>query len=189
MIGVVDPARPETTLDAFRAGVFDVLPSPVVPWDLSAVISNAHDLADLSSDAAPLERIEVAPYGIFGTSPGMRKIVELLPRVAPSRCAVLLYGESGTGREMLARALHGHGRRPDAPFLTVDCSSLSPQELEHELFGMVSQRRSDGNDERRSVERVTRQSKLYMASGGTLYLMHAVEMPMRVQTKAGARPS
>ena len=183
LIGVVDPARPETTLDAFRAGVFDVLPSPVVPWDLSAVISNAHDLADLSSNPAPLERIEVAPYGIFGTSPGMRKIVELLPRVAPSRCAVLLYGESGTGREMLARALHGHGRRPDAPFLTVDCSSLTPQELEHELFGMVSQRRSDGNDERRSVERVTRQSKLYMASGGTLYLMHAVEMPMRVQTK------
>ena len=49
LIGVVDPARPETTLDAFRAGVFDVLPSPVVPWDLSAVISNAHDLADLSA--------------------------------------------------------------------------------------------------------------------------------------------
>ena len=96
---------------------------------------------------------------------------------------MLLYGERGTGREMLARALHGHSRRPDAPFLTVDCSSLSPQELEHELFGMVSQRRSDGNDERRSVERVTRQSKLYAASGGTLYLMHLTEMPMRVQTK------
>ena len=182
LIGVVDPARPETTLDAFRAGVFDVLPSPVVPWDLSAVISNAHDLADLSNDQ-PLERVEIAPYGIFGTSPAMRKLVELLPRVAPSRCAVLLYGERGTGREMLARAIHGHGRRADAPFLTVDCSSLSPQELEHDLFGMVSQRRSDGNDERRSVERVTRQSKLYTASGGTLYLMHAIEMPMRVQTK------
>jgi two-component system nitrogen regulation response regulator NtrX len=183
LIGVVDAARPETTLDAFRAGVFDVLPSPIVPWDLSAVISNAQDLSELSSDATPVDRVEIAPYGVFGTSPAMKKIVELLPRVAPSRCAVLLYGEHGTGREMLARALHGHSRRPDAPFLSVDCSSLSPQELEHELFGMVSQRRSDGNDERRSVERVTRQSKLYAASGGTLYLMHVTEMPMRVQTK------
>ncbi len=182
IVGVVDPMRPESTLDAFRAGVFDVLPWPVVPWDLSAVISNAQDLADLSSESLP-EPIEVSPYGVFGTSAAMRKIVELVPRIAPSRCPILLYGERGTGREMLARAIHGHVRRPDAAFVVVDCSSVTPQDLEHELFGQVTQRRGEAIEERRSVERVGPGSKLLAASGGTLFLMHLAEMPMRVQAR------
>jgi two-component system nitrogen regulation response regulator NtrX len=119
---------------------------------------------------------------VFGSSPAMRKIVELLPRISPSRCPILLYGERGTGREMLARAIHGHARR-DAPFVTVDCSSSTPQELEHELFGAASQRRTDGQEERRSVERVTQHSKLVKSSGGTLFLMNVAEMPVRVQAK------
>jgi two-component system nitrogen regulation response regulator NtrX len=182
MVGVVDPVRPESTLDAFRAGVFDVLPWPVAPWDLGAVISNAQDLAELSTESPP-EPIEVSPYGVFGTSPAMRKIVELVPRVAPSRCPILLYGERGTGREMLARAIHGHLRRADAAFVAVDCSSATPQDLEHELFGQVTQRRAEAVEERRSVERVAAGSKLVAASGGTLFLMHPAEMPVRVQAR------
>jgi len=182
LIGIIDGARPETTLEAFRAGVFDVLPAPIVSSDLRAVISNAQDLARLAEPRDP-ERVEVSPYGVFGTSLAMRKIVELLPRVAPSRCPVLLYGERGTGREMLARAIHGHARRADAPFIVVDCASASPQELEHDLFGVVAQRRAEGVDERRSAERITRQSKLFESSGGTLFLMNVAEIPMRVQGK------
>jgi two-component system nitrogen regulation response regulator NtrX len=182
LVGIVDPARPETTLEAFRAGVFDVLPAPIVATDLRAIISNAQDLTRLAEPRDP-ERVEVSPYGVFGTSLAMRKIVELLPRVAPSRCPVLLYGERGTGREMLARAIHGHARRTDAPFVVVDCASATPQELEHELFGIVGQRRADGVEERRSAERISRQSKLFEASGGTLFLMNVAEIPMRVQGK------
>jgi two-component system nitrogen regulation response regulator NtrX len=182
LIGVVDPVRPETTLEAFRSGVFDVLPAPIVSSDLRAVISNAQDLLVLAEPQEP-DRVEVSPYGVFGSSLAMRKIVELLPRVAPSRCPVLLYGERGTGREMLARAIHGHARRGDAPFVMVDCASATPQELEHELFGFVAQRRADGLEERRAAERITRQSKLYEASGGTLFLMNVAEIPMRVQGK------
>jgi DNA-binding NtrC family response regulator len=182
LIGIVDPARPESTVDAFRAGVFDVLPWPIVPWDLSAVIANAQDLAALSATAAP-EIVEVSPYGVFGTSPAIRKVIELLPRVSPSRCPIVLYGERGTGREMLARAIHGHGRRGEAPFISLDCSSATPQEIEDELFGCVSTRRPDGAEERRNVERVTTESTLYRASGGTLFLMNLPEMPARVQSK------
>lgn len=184
IIGVVDPHRPESSLEAFRAGVFDILSWPLVPWELSAVISNAQDLVALSADGELVQdKVQVSPYGIFGSSPGMRKIVEVLPRVAPSRCAVLLYGERGTGREMLARAIHGHGRRPDAPFVALDCANASPQDLEHELFGTVSQRRADGHEERRSVERLSRHSRLFEASGGTLFLQNLTEMPTRVQAK------
>jgi DNA-binding NtrC family response regulator len=184
LIGVVDPQRPETSLEAFRAGVFDILPWPLVPWELSAVISNAQDLLALAHEAeAETDQVQVSPYGIFGTSPAMRKIVEVLPRVAPSRCPVLLYGERGTGREMLARAIHGHGRRPDAPFVALDCANSSPQDLEHELFGVVSQRRVDGHEERRTVERVSRHSRLFEATGGTLFLQNISEMPTRVQAK------
>lgn len=184
LIGVVDPQRPETSLEAFRAGVFDILPWPLVPWELSAVISNAQDLMALAQDAeADADQVQVSPYGIFGSSPAMRKIVEVLPRVSPSRCPVLLYGERGTGREMLARAIHGHGRRPDAPFVSIDCANTSPQDLEHELFGVISQRRLDGHEERRSVERVNRHSRLFEAIGGTLFLQNITEMPTRVQAK------
>jgi DNA-binding NtrC family response regulator len=184
LIGIVDPQRPETSLEAFRAGVFDILPWPLVPWELSAVISNAQDLLTLSHETEGAgDQVQVSPYGIFGTSPGMRKIVEVLPRVSPSRCPVLLYGERGTGREMLARAIHGHGRRPDAPFVSIDCANSSPQDLENELFGLVSQRRADGTEERRSMERVSRQSRLFEAMGGTLFLQNITEMPTRVQAK------
>lgn len=184
LIGVVDPQRPETSLEAFRAGVFDILPWPLVPWELSAVISNARDLLTLAHEAElDADQVQVAPYGIFGSSPAMRKIIEVLPRVAPSRCPVLLYGERGTGREMLARAIHGHGRRPDAPFIAIDCANASPQDLEHELFGIVSQRRVDGHEERRTVERLSRHSRLFEATGGTLFLQNVAEMPTRVQAK------
>lgn len=183
LIGVVDPQRPETSLEAFRAGVFDILPWPLVPWELAAVISNAHDLLVLARDEDSEDRAHVAPYGIFGSSPAMRKIIEVLPRIAPSRCPVLLYGERGTGREMLARAIHGHARRPDAAFIAVDCANASPQDLEHELFGVVSQRRVDGHEERRSMERISRHSRLFEAAGGTLFLQNVAEMPTRVQAK------
>jgi DNA-binding NtrC family response regulator len=182
LIGIVDPSRPESTLDAFRAGVFDVLPWPIVPWDLSALLANAQDLAELSAQGPP-ERVEVSPYGVFGTSPAIRKVIELLPRVAPSRCPIVLYGERGTGREMLARAIHGHGRRADAGFVSLDCSSTTPQDIEDELFGCVAPRRAGGAEERRSAERITTESKLYRASGGTLFLMNLPEMPARVQAK------
>ncbi len=183
LIGIVDSNRPESSLDAFRAGVFDVLPAPIVPWDLSAVISNAEDLQGLAAEQNGEERVQVAPFGVFGSSPAMRKIIDVLPRVAPSRCPILLYGERGTGREMLARTIHGHGRRPDAPFVFVDCANATPQDLEHELFGIVSQRRVDGHEERRTVERISRGSRLYEASGGTLFLQNLAEMPTRVQAK------
>lgn len=184
LLGVVDPSRPESTLDAFRAGVFDVLPWPLVPWDLSAVISNAQDLVQLvEQEDRGAERVQVSPYGVFGSSAAMRKIVEVLPRIAPSRCPILLYGERGTGREMLARAIHGNGRRPDAPFVVVDCSNAAPQDLEHELFGVVSQRRADGHEERRVLERISRNSRLVEASGGTLFLQNITDMPIRVQAK------
>jgi two-component system nitrogen regulation response regulator NtrX len=183
LIGIVDPQRHESSLEAFRAGVFDVLPAPIVPWDLSAVISNAQDLVGLVTEEESGESVQVAPFGVFGSSPAMRKIIDVLPRVSPSRCPILLYGERGTGREMLARTIHGHGRRPEAPFVSVDCANATPQDLEHELFGIVSQRRVDGHEERRTVERISRGSRLYEASGGTLFLQNLPEMPTRVQAK------
>ena len=139
----------------------------------------------LAHEAEPTRNgAQVSPYGIFGTSPAMRKIVEVLPRVAPSRCPVLLYGERGTGREMLARAIHGHGRRPDAPFVALDCANASPQDLENELFGVVSQRRQlTATKSVGSIERVSRHSRLFEATGGTLFLQNLPEMPNRVQAK------
>ena len=118
LVGIVDPNRPESSLEAFRAGVFDVLPSP------HRAVGSERGHLERAGPGRPgrpnrtrRTRVQVAPYGVFGSSPAMRKIIDVLPRVAPSRCPILLYGERGTGREMLARTIHGHGRRPDAPFV------------------------------------------------------------------------
>jgi DNA-binding NtrC family response regulator len=181
LVGVVDPARADSTLEAFRAGVFDVLPWPLAAADVAAVIGNAREIAALAADEGAPARPEVSPYGVFGTSSAMRKILEMLPRLAPSRCPILLYGERGTGREMLARAIHGNGPRLGAPFVSVDCSTGTPQELEHDLFGWAMPRRVDGVEERRTIERVTLDSRLFESLGGSLFLTNLPEMPTRVQ--------
>jgi DNA-binding NtrC family response regulator len=92
---------------------------------------------------------------------------------------MLIGGERGTGREMIARAIHAHGANAYAPFVKVDCSSPIPEDLEQQLFGMINKRPSGGAPERRSLERLDRHSRLIDAAGGILFLENVVELPAR----------
>jgi len=80
---------------------------------------------------------------------------------------------------MIARAIHAHGANAYAPFIKVDCSTPSPEDLEQQLFGMVNKRPSSGAPERRSLERIDRHSRLIDAAGGILFLENVVELPAR----------
>jgi DNA-binding NtrC family response regulator len=153
VIGVADPARPHAAAEAIRAGVFDVLPRPPSARDLQALIANAREQATLAASVAPMRAMEFPAYGVVGTSAAMRPVMELVQRAAAGQCGIMICGERGSGREMIARAIHAHSAQRDAPFVTVDCSAPEPEDVELQLFGVLVKRGSNA-PERRSLERV-----------------------------------
>ena len=184
VIGVADPGRPSAAADAIRAGVFDVLPRPPSARDLEALLANAREQASLASSQAPLPATEPMSYGVVGTSAAMRLVMDLVQRAAPGRCGMLICGERGTGREMIARAIHMHGTNRNAAFVKVDCSGPTPEDVELQLFGVVAKRPgSVAMRERRSLEHVGRNSRLVEAAGGILFLENVTELPARAQAR------
>ena len=137
--------------------MFDVLPRPPSARDLEALLANAREQAAARRSAQPRPTSDAPPYGIVGTSPAMRTVMDLVQRAAPGRCGMLICGERGTGREMIARAIHAHGANRNAPFVKVDCSGPTPEDIELQLFGVINKRSGSGAPERRSLERLGKQ--------------------------------
>jgi two-component system response regulator HydG len=108
---------------------------------------------------------------IVGHDPALRHAVELAMAIAPTRTPVLIQGEAGTGKTLLARMIHQRGPHPDGPFVKLTCADLKPSQLEKELFGQTMTGRSD------------RSGKLAQANGGTLYLDSVEAVPPDVQLK------
>lgn len=183
VIGVADPDRPTASADAIRAGVFDVLPRPATARDLAALVANAEEQAMLASAPGGRADGDAAPYGIVGTSPAMRLVMDLVQRAAAGRCGILVVGERGTGREMIARTIHAHDPNDAAPFVKVDCAGPSPEDIELQLFGVLARRTSQVAPEHRSLERIGRTCRLRDANGGILFLENVVELPARVQAR------
>ena len=186
VIGIADPARPGAAADAIRAGVFDVLPRQATALELQAVIANGRAQAALAppaaSASAAADAAHVVADEIICASPAMRGVVDLLSRAAATRCGIVVCGERGTGREMVARAIHAQGSRADRPFIRVHCAGPGAEELELHLFGSTI-RRPPQAPERRSLERLGRDSRLVEASGGVLFLENVLDLPLRVQTR------
>src|SRR5262249_31346394 len=181
VIGVADPARPTAAADAIRAGVFDVLPRPASARDLEALLANAREQASLAAgDTRPHD---AGSFGLVGVSSAMRVVMDLVQRSAAGRCGILIGGERGTGREILARALHAQGPNRQSPFIKLDCSGPSPEEIEQHLFGLVGRKANGAAPERRSLERIGHHSRLADANGGILFLENVAEMPARAQAR------
>jgi transcriptional regulator with GAF, ATPase, and Fis domain len=121
-----------------------------------------------------LQSAEIGP-GLVGESSGLRRVVELIGKVAPTPATVLILGESGTGKELAARALHTASRRAGHPFVAINCATLSETLLESELFG---------HEKGAFTGAVARKvGKLEVARGGTLFLDEVGEMPLTLQAK------
>ena len=154
----------EAAMQAVRRGAFDYLPKPVVDDDLCMVVARALDhqrvLAEnrrLRSAAMPM-----AFEGIVGGDWRMVRVFELIEAVADSRATVLITGESGTGKSLVARAIHRRSRRREGPFVEVSCGALPEMLLETELFGHVRGAFTDAVGDR--------QGKFAAADGGTIFL-------------------
>jgi two-component system nitrogen regulation response regulator NtrX len=112
----------------------------------------------------------------------MRGVMDLVHRAATGRCGITLCGERGSGRETIARAIHAYASANRAPFIKLDCSGPSPEDVELELFGLIS-KRVTGGPERRVFERIGAASRLHDSVDGVLFLENVVELPARAQAR------
>ena len=128
----------DTAVTAMRAGAFDYLPKPFTPGQLRLLLERWEARRGLVAEVEDLrERVKGATPGVDleTREPGVRAALDLALRVAPTDAALLIRGESGTGKGVLARAVHARSPRAGRPFVTVHCPSLSAELLESELFG------------------------------------------------------
>ena len=166
-------ASAENTIEAMRLGAFDHLTKPIGREDLKVLLARmlAHREAIVRPDDAP----EHAVGTLIGASEGMRRVQKTIGMAADSDATVLLLGETGTGKELVARALHQHGRRKAKPFVAVNCGAIPSELLESELFGHVKGAFTGAGADRQGAFRD--------ADCGTLFLDEIGDMPIAMQAK------
>jgi DNA-binding NtrC family response regulator len=165
----------ETVRQAFKLGAFDYLEKPITERDkLLVAIRNALAMRQLVEENAALKR-EVGRSEMIGSGAAMQRLFELVRRAAASEGRVLITGENGSGKELVARALHDGSRRKAGPFVKLNCAAVPADLIESELFG----------HEKGAFTGATavRRGKFELADGGTLFLDEVGDMPAAMQAK------
>ncbi|GMV14963.1 MAG: sigma-54-dependent Fis family transcriptional regulator [Polyangiaceae bacterium] len=168
----------ETAIGAIRAGAYDFVPKPFEIETFLLAIERAARHRELQAEVTRLRSVVAGASrfdDMLGESAAMRRVFELIERVADSDTSVLVTGESGTGKELVARALHRRSARRDGPFVPVNCAAVPEALLESELFGHTRGAFTDA--------RTARSGLFVEASGGTLFLDELGEMPLGLQPK------
>ncbi len=168
----------KTAVEAMRRGAIDFLEKPFTPAQLAIVLSRVQKHRQLARQVVELQS-QVAthtPEPLFESeTPSMNAVLDVLFRAAATPASVLILGESGTGKSVIARAVHQRSNRADKPLVTVNCPSLSRELLESDLFGHV----------RGSFTGAMKDhwGKVKAAEGGTLFLDEIGELPLEIQPK------
>ncbi len=172
----------EASLDAavaaLRAGAYDFITKPVNAALVAAALGRAVQRHRLGVEVKALRRALAGSQrfgAIIGRSNAMRKVFDLVSRVAAADVAVMITGESGTGKELVARAIHEHSARAAGPFVAVNCAAVPSTLIESELFGHVKGAFTDAGSNRPGI--------FAEATGGTLFLDEIGELPLAMQPK------
>lgn len=168
----------ESAVEAIKAGAYDYLTKPLDFDVLRLTMERALEHISLKAENRQLRERLVSvfdPRSIIGSSPAMRRLMEMVAMVAPSEATVLVTGESGTGKELIARAIHANSSRQSGPLITVNCAALSETLLESELFGHEKGAFS-GADKRR-------EGRFMQADKGTIFLDEIGETSAAMQAK------
>jgi two-component system response regulator HydG len=167
-----------SAVTAMKQGAFNYLLKPLDLSQLRAVIDKASESLRLRRQNAELNRRLDERFGfegVIGNSRQMHDVIDRLKRIAPTDASVLIQGATGTGKELVAQAVHQNSPRKNKPFVALNCAALSENILESELFGHVRGAFTDA-----STDRV---GKFEYAHGGTLFLDEVGDMPMATQIK------
>jgi two-component system, NtrC family, response regulator HydG len=167
----------DAAVEAMKLGAFDFVPKPFRTEELLLTVDRAlHDTA-LRREVARLRRHagDGTRARIVGRSPAMQRLFDLLERVAPTRATVLVTGETGTGKELVARAIHELSDRARKPFIAINCSALPETLLESELFGHMKGSFTGAVANKRGL--------FEDAAGGTLFLDEISTIPLSIQVK------
>ena len=168
----------ETAVEAMKLGAVDSVAKPFDVDALELVIQRALESSRQRAEIRFLrEQVETAPQfeDIVGATPPMREVFELIRKIAPTRSAVLVTGETGTGKELVARAIHSLSPRRDKLFVPLNCAAIPAELLESELFGHVRGAFSGAQSDR--------EGKFGAADEGTLFLDEIGDMDQRLQAK------
>ena len=125
----------ETAVQATKLGAKDFIEKPLSSDKLLLTVQNTLELVRLSRENARLRARARAEFAMVGKSPGMRAIFDKIAKTAPTQGRVLITGENGTGKELVARAVHDHSKRADGPFIKLNCAAIPAELIESELFG------------------------------------------------------
>ena len=167
-----------SAVEAIRLGAYDYLVKPFQPGQLEVTIERLAELRAVRAENLALRfqlDSERGDSGMIGGSPAMLALFQSLPRIAGKRQPVLITGETGTGKELVARAIHDQGPDKHRPFLAVDCGALSADIAESEIFGHVRGAFTGAAADRPGL--------LASAAGGTLFLDEVGELPLALQAK------
>jgi len=164
-----------TAVDALKKGAFDYITKPFEQDDLRNVIQKAINTRQLNEEETLLSPDDIDRYGIIGTSQRMVEIFETIKRVAPTTTTVLITGETGTGKELIAHAIHRNSPRKNNPFIKINCAAIPENLMESELFGY---------EKGAFTGAVTKkQGRFELAHKGTLFLDEVGELPKDMQVK------
>jgi DNA-binding NtrC family response regulator len=168
----------ESAIAALRHGAFDYLTKPCKLADLESLLQRVIAKREFSNKYTAvkrqLERV-AGPTKLLGDSPAMERVRQLIAKVAPAQSNVLILGETGTGKELVARALHEQSPRHDQPFVAINCGALPENLIESELFGHKKGSFTGADEHRTGLFEV--------ADGGTIFLDEIGELPKSMQAK------
>ncbi|GGL96581.1 sigma-54-dependent transcriptional regulator [Pseudomonas asuensis] len=160
----------DTAIQALKAGAFDYLTKPVDLPRLRELVSTALRLS--TSAPAP---IKVADHRLLGDSPPMRTLRAQIGKLARSQAPVYISGESGSGKELVARLIHEQGPRADSPFIPVNCGAIPSELMESEFFGHKKGSFTGAIEDKQGL--------FQAAQGGTLFLDEVADLPLAMQVK------
>lgn len=168
----------ETAIDALRAGAYDYVIKPIIHEEIKQIVKNALKQRALQAENLLLKKQIERQYDftkIIGESSAIQKVISEVKKIADARSNVLLLGETGTGKELISRAIHFNSSRADKPFIPINCSAIPENLLESELFGHVKGAFSGA---------ITSKKGLFEeASGGTVFLDEIGDLSIGLQSK------
>jgi len=165
----------QTAVEATQHGAYDFLEKPLDTDRVLLTLRNALQHVELASENVRLRAVVHAEYEIVGSSRGVKQVIERIEKVAPSNARVLILGENGTGKELVARAIHALSPRAQGPFVEVNCAAIPGELIESELFGHMK-----GSFTGAFADR---EGKFELADGGTLFLDEIGDMSLAAQAK------